>query len=68
MADRIGKRNNILKALAGSSGGQNIKETLLSTYNVLGNLSKSMLHQSGSTNASDLKLQEDTNKQRIMQF
>ena len=33
--DRIDKRNNMLKALAGSSWGQD-KETLLLTYNALG--------------------------------
>ena len=35
VSDRIDKRNNILKALAGSSWGQD-KETLLLTYNALG--------------------------------
>ena len=35
VSDRIDKRNNVLKALAGSSSGQD-KETLLLTYNALG--------------------------------
>ena len=35
VSDRIDKRNNMLKALAGSSWGQD-KETLLLTYNALG--------------------------------
>ena len=35
VSDRIVKRNNMLKALAGSSRGQD-KETLLLTYNALG--------------------------------
>ena len=35
VSDRIDKRNNMLKALAGSSWGQD-KETLLMTYNTLG--------------------------------
>ena len=35
VSDRIDKRNNMLKALAGSSWGQE-KETLLLTYNTLG--------------------------------
>ena len=37
----------MLKALAGSSWGQD-KETLLMTYNALGNLSQTMQHQSGA--------------------
>ena len=45
VSDRIDKRNNILKALAGSSWGQD-KETLLLTYNALGSLSQAMQHQS----------------------
>ena len=44
VSDRIDKRNNMLKALTGSSWGQN-KETLLMTYNELG---KTMQHQSGA--------------------
>ena len=46
VSDRIDKRNNMLKALAGSSWGHE-KETLLLTYNALGNLSQAMQHQSG---------------------
>ena len=52
VSDRIDKRNNILKALVGSSWGQD-KETLLMTYNVL---VKSMVNYAApvwSTNASD---------------
>ena len=47
VSDRIDKRNNILKALAGSSWGQD-KETLLLTYNALGYISQAMQHQSGA--------------------
>ena len=37
VSDRIDKRNNMLRALVGSSWGQ--EETVLLTYNALGNLS-----------------------------
>ena len=47
VSDRIDKRNNMLKVLAESSWGQD-KETLLLTYNTLGNLSQAMQHQSGA--------------------
>ena len=47
VSDRIDKINNLLNALVGSSWGQE-KETLLLTYNALGNLSQAMQHQSGA--------------------
>ena len=47
VSDRIDKRNNMLKALVGSSWGQD-KQTLLMTNNALGNLSQTMQHQSGA--------------------
>ena len=49
---RIDKINNILKALARSSWGQD-KETLLLTYNALGKSIASYAVQGWSTNASD---------------
>ena len=49
---RIDKRNNMLKALAGSSCGQD-KETLLLTYNALGKSIASYAAPVWSTNASD---------------
>ena len=52
VADRIDKRNNMLKALAGSSWGQN-KETLLMTYNALGKSIANYAAPVWSTNASD---------------
>ena len=52
VSDRIDKRNNMLKALAGSSWGQD-KETLLLTYNVLGKSIASYAAPVWSTNASD---------------
>ena len=52
MSDRIDKRNNILKVLAGSSWGQD-KETLLLTYNALGKSIASYAAPVWSTNASD---------------
>ena len=50
--DRIDKRNNMLKALAGSSWGQD-KETLLMTYNALGKSIANYAAPVWSTNASD---------------
>ena len=47
VSDRIDKRNNLLKALAGSSWGQE-KDTLLLTYNALEKSSQAMQHQSGA--------------------
>ena len=52
VSDRIDKRNNMLKALAGSSWGQE-KETLLLTYNALGKSIASYAAPVWSTNASD---------------
>ena len=52
MSDRIDKRNNMLKVLAGSSWGQE-KETLLLTYNALGKSITSYAAPVWSTNASD---------------
>ena len=49
--DRIDKRN-MLKAMAGSSWGQD-KETLLLTYNALGKSTVSYVASVWSTNASD---------------
>ena len=49
VTDRIDKRNNMLKALSGSSWGQE-KENLLLTYNALG---KSITSPVWSTNAGD---------------
>ena len=52
MTDRIDKRNNMLKALTGSSWGQK-KETLLLTYNALGKSIASYAAPVWSTNASE---------------
>ena len=52
VSDRIDKRNNMLKALAGSSWGQD-KETLLLTYNALWKSITSYAAPVWSTNTSD---------------
>ena len=52
VSDRIDKRNNMLKALAGSSWGQD-NETLLMTYNALGKSIANYAAPVWSTNASD---------------
>ena len=52
VSDRIDKRNNMLKALAGSSWGQD-KETLLMTYNALGKSIANYASPVWSTSASD---------------
>ena len=52
VSDKIDKRNNMLKALAGSSWGKD-KETLLLTYNALGTSIASYAASVWSTNASD---------------
>ena len=52
VAERMNKRNNILKALAGTSWGQD-KETLLMTYNALGKSIANYAAPVWSTNASD---------------
>ena len=51
VSDRIDKRNNMLKALAGSSCGQD-KETLLLTYNALGKSIANYAAPVWGTNAS----------------
>ena len=57
VSDRIDKRNNMLKALPGSSWGQD-KETLLLTYNTLGKSIASYAAPVWSTNASDLSFKK----------
>ena len=52
VTDRIDKRNNMLKALAGSSWGQE-QETLLLTYNALGKSIASYAAPVCSTNKTD---------------
>ena len=52
VSDKINKRNNMLKALAGSSWGQD-KETLLMIYNALGKSIANYAAPVWSTNASD---------------
>ena len=52
VSDRIDNRNNMLKALAGSSWGQD-KETLLMTYNALGESITNYAAPVLSTNPSD---------------
>ena len=52
VSDRIDKRNNMLKTLAGSSWGQD-KETLLLTYNALGKSIAIYAAPIWITNASD---------------
>ena len=57
VSNRIDKRNNMLKALAGSSWGQD-KETLLMTYNALGKYIANYAAPVRSTNASDLSFKK----------
>ena len=52
VSDRIDKRNNMLKALAGSSWGQD-KKTLLVTYNALGKSIANYAAPVWRTNTSD---------------
>ena len=52
VTDRIDKRNNMLKALAGSYCGQE-KETFLLTYNTLGKSIASYAAPLWNTNTSD---------------
>ena len=52
VTDRIDKRNNMLRAQAGSSWGHR-KQTLLLTYNALGKSIASYVAPVGSTNAGD---------------
>ena len=57
VSDRIDKRNNMLKALAGSSWGQE-KKSLLLTYNTLGKSIASYAASVWSTTASDLSFKK----------
>ena len=57
VTDRFDNRNNMLKALAGSSWGQD-NETLLLTYNALGKSIASYVAPVWSTNASDSRFKE----------
>ena len=57
VSDRIDKRNNMLKALAGSSWGKD-KETLLMTYNALGKSIANCAAPVWSTNTSDLSFKK----------
>ena len=52
VANRVGKRNNILKALAGTNWGHQ-KDTLLMTYKALGRLIANYAAPLWSTNASE---------------
>ena len=65
VSDRIDKRNNMLKALAGSSCGQD-KETLLMTYNALGKSIANLQHQDGAPMQVTRALRRD--RQRIMRL
>ena len=60
VSDRIDKRNNMLKALAGSSWRQE-KETLLRTYNALGKSIASYAAPVWSTNAIQQNRRSYTN-------
>ena len=55
VANRVSKRNNVLKALAGTNWGQQ-KETLLLTYKALGRSIDNYAAPIWSTNASDTSL------------
>ena len=55
--DRIDKKNNMLKALAGSSWGHD-KETLLMTYNALGESIANNAAPVWSINTSDLSFKK----------
>ena len=57
VTDRIDKRNNMIKALAGSSWGPE-KETLLRTYNALEKYIASYAAPVWNTNASDSSFKE----------
>ena len=52
MANRVSKRNNVLKALAGTNWGQQ-RETLLMTYKALGRSITNYAEPVWSTNASE---------------
>ena len=64
VSDRIDKRNNMLKALAGSSRGQD-KETLLLTYNALGKSIASYAAPAWSTNTSDSSFKKIQTAQNV---
>ena len=55
VANRVSKRNNVLKALAGTNWGQQ-KEMLLLTYKALGRSISNYAAPVWSTNASDTSL------------
>ena len=57
VASRVSKRNNVLKALAGTNLGQQ-KETLLLTYKALGRSIANYAAPVTSTNASDTSLEK----------
>ena len=57
VAKRVSKRNNILKALAGTSWGQQ-KETLLMTYKAVGRSIADYAAPVWSTNASNTSMEE----------
>ena len=61
VANRVSKRNNILKALAGTSWGQQ-KETLLMTYKAVGRSIADYAAPVWSTNASVEKIQVAQNE------
>ena len=61
VAKRVSKRNNILKALAGTSWGQQ-KETLLMTYKAIGRLIANYAAPVWSTNVSMEKIQVAQNE------
>ena len=64
VANRVSKRNNVLKALAGTNWAQQ-KETLLLTYKALGRLIANYAAPVWSTNTSDTslgKIQRTQNK------
>ena len=65
VSDRIDKRNNMLKALAGSSWGQD-KETLLLTYNALGKSITSYAAPVWSTNARDSSFKKIQTAQNVV--
>ena len=57
MANRVNKRNIVLKALTGTNWGQ-LKETLLLTYKALGRSIANYAEPVWSTNASDTSLEK----------
>ena len=63
VSDRIDKRNNMLKALAGSSWGQ--EETLLLTYNAFGKSIAAYAAPVWSTNTSDSSFKKIQTAQNV---